>query len=236
MTPDSDSPQDSTSPRSFIGRAERAPLTPERIEELRGSGDAIRGKADAIVSDWTRRTVNLETSESFLRTNERLGRSEEIVRHYQEHGPMYASARLTAILDELVESGQVAGLMISSPDGLVIAESHRMEQADLLAAISAMFEYVVNRVQTAGIMPRVEEMTLRGKGGELVVVRYFPGACQQFFLVAFAPHHCPYRRVTNLALKRCLPILESFLIPLKVPGTMPPSPGTTSTKPTGEIT
>lgn len=154
---------------------------------------------------------DLERTEYYREAGERAELSAEVVRRLheeQERAPGGFAAALTAALEECLALGSLDGLTIASDDGLVIAETYRMENADIMAAIGSVFEYVAERAQHAGIVSSVNEMTLLGSGGELAVVRYFPGLERRFFLMAYARKRCTYRRVTNLALHKCAALLQ----------------------------
>lgn len=155
--------------------------------------------------------VDLESSEYYREEGARHERSEAVMQQRlaeQAAEPVGFSQAITAQLDELLTLGKLDGLTIASADGLVIAESSRLPNGEIMAAIGAVFEYVADRAQHAGIISGVDEMTLLGSQGELAVVRYFPQLEQRFFLMAYARQRCTYRRVTTLALKKCGMLLE----------------------------
>ena len=153
--------------------------------------------------------VDLDRTDYYREAGERAEISEELIRKHleeQEHGGF--AVAITAALEEYLALGKLDGLTIASDEGLVIAETHRLENADIMAAIGAVFEYVADRAQHAGIVSGVTEMSLLGTDNELAVVRYFPNLGRRFFLMAYARHRCSYKRVMNLALKKCGTLLE----------------------------
>lgn len=154
--------------------------------------------------------VDLDRTDYYREAGERAEISEELIRKHleeQEHGGF--AAAITAALEEYLALGKLDGLTIASDEGLVIAETHRLENADIMAAIGSVFEYVADRAQHAGIVSGVTEMSLLGTDNELAVVRYFPNLGRRFFLMAYARHRCSYKRVMNLALKKCGTLLET---------------------------
>lgn len=153
------------------------------------------------------RSPELVASDDFRRMNERLRASEAIVESLERTGPVRRDALLTETLDRLVADGQVEGLLIGSDEGFVVARSTRSEQADLLAVIGTVFEFVAHRIQAERLIDTVEEMVARGAQGEQVVMRYFPGTRNRFFLVAHSRQAATYRRTMARALKLCGPIL-----------------------------
>lgn len=145
----------------------------------------------------------LSGSEDFRQMNERLRASEAILQSHQERGHVPLDALLTAALDRLVEEGSVDGLLVGSEDGFVVARSSRLDEAELLAVIGTVFDFVARRIQSERLISAVEELTARGPRGEMVVMRYLPGLENRFFLVAFARAAATYRRTMARALKQC---------------------------------
>lgn len=157
------------------------------------------------------RGLDLESSDYYRETGERAELSEVVLQKLREEQaaePEGFARTITTLLEELLALGRLDGLTIASADGLVIAETSRLPDAEIMAAIGSVFEYVADRAQHAGIVSGVDEMTLLGSKGELAVVRYFPGLERRFFLMAYARERCSYRRITGLALKRCGVLLE----------------------------
>ncbi|MBX7209307.1 MAG: hypothetical protein K1X78_13400 [Verrucomicrobiaceae bacterium] len=157
------------------------------------------------------RGLDLESSEYYRGVGRRAEESEAVMRKVQaemEAEPGGFAKMITRELEDLLALGRLDGLTIASSDGLVIAEASRLPNGDIMAAIGAVFEYVAERAQHAGIVSGVDEMTLLGTNGGLAVVRYFPRLDRRFFLVAYARERCTYRRITGLVLKRCGRLLE----------------------------
>lgn len=111
--------------------------------------------------------------------------------------------RLADILEELVAASGLDGMMIGSEQGLLVAETNRVTNGTVLAAMGALFEATVLRAEEERLLDSVEEMSLRGEHGAHVVVRYFPHLGKRFFLVAYSSTTRPHRKATNAALKRC---------------------------------
>lgn len=153
-------------------------------------------------------TAPLEDSPAYQQMQRRLESSEEVLRANEARSDLRLEDQLTAILDELVAGGGIEGMMIGSDDGLLVAQSKSMVQAEVLAAISSLFEITTARAQREGLVARVDEMTLRGLDGEQIVVRYFPGLHGRFFLIAYARKQHTYRRVTTQAMRRCGALLH----------------------------
>lgn len=175
----------------------------------------------------------LDNSSDFRQMTERLVVSQVVVESMQARGDLRLDEMLTEMLDQLVAEGKVDGLMIGSEEGFVVAQSARMQQPEVLAAIGALFEQTVRRVQQERIVESMEEMVLRGFSGEQVVMRYFPGMEKRFFLVSLAKEPCAYRRVTTRALKRCGDLLARALglRPARRPAVAVPAPPSPSVEP-----
>ena len=147
-----------------------------------------------------------EPSAEFARMQDTIEQSQQVFANSEARREVRVEAQLTAVLDRLVAEGGLGGLMISSDDGLLVAQNAAMANGEILAAISSLFDLTVSRAQRENIIGCVEEMTLRGQAGELVVVRRFPDL-PRFLLIAYAPRRCTYRRLTAQALKLCSPLL-----------------------------
>ncbi|MCB1237551.1 MAG: hypothetical protein KDM91_20975 [Verrucomicrobiae bacterium] len=155
--------------------------------------------------------VDLGGTDYYREADQRAEISEELIRKHQrqdELEPGGFSSAITAALEECLALGKLDGLTIASSDGLVVAETSRLPNSEIMAAIGSVFEYVADRAQHTGIVTGVDEMTLLGSDGELAVVRYFPNLNRRFFLMSYARHRCAHRRVTNLALRKCGALLE----------------------------
>lgn len=155
--------------------------------------------------------IDIEAGDYYREANERIDNTNELIKRHEEltdSDQNGFSNTITSLLERFLALGKLDGLTIASEDGLIIAETHNLQNADIMVAIGSMFEYVAQRAQDTGIVIKVDEMTLYGTGGELAVVRYFPNLKRRFFLMAYAKKTCSYRRITNLALKQCGVLLE----------------------------
>ncbi len=150
----------------------------------------------------------LDESENFQNMLHRLEAGEQVVDSLRQRGQLRLDVLLTAELDRLVNQCGLTGMMIASDDGFPIAQSSAMAQSETLAAIGCLFHLTVRRTQAEGVVEKVEEMTLRGFSGEQVVVRFFTGLDQRYFLVAYAKQPCSHRRATARALKYCGDLLR----------------------------
>ena len=99
--------------------------------------------------------------------------------------------------------------MVATDDGLVIAESRRMDRGEVLAAISTLCENIASRLQREGVLTEIEEMSIRGAHGEQIIVRYFPGDGNRYFLLGFSRRLVPYRRAMTVTLRKCAGLLNN---------------------------
>lgn len=155
--------------------------------------------------------IDIEAGDYFREASERIDHTNELIRQHdeiQQNEQSGFSDTVTALLEKFLALGKLDGLAIASEDGLIVAETHNLQDADIMVAIGSMFEYTAQRSQDSGIVSKVDEMTIYGIDGELAVVRYFPKLKRRFFLMAYAQKNCSYRRITNLALKQCGALLE----------------------------
>lgn len=190
------------------------PATPAEWSEIasRPSGVSMDGVTMIAAPD-------LEDRPAFQEMAERLDRSGDVLERYSPERITRLADELTAVLDENIATGHLDGLMVASRDGLVVAESHRMANGELLAAISTLFESVVARMRAEGVLRDIDELTIRGSHGEAVIVRYFPGLGHHYFLLGFAAGRTTYRRTMSQTLRRCGALLLS-----RLPGNSPAEP------------
>ena len=170
------------------------------------------GEPEIVGISCIKPDVDLEASDYYREEGARSKRSAELVQQHLDAQTSEEisefSRTITSRLEELLILGKLDGITIASSDGLVIAESTSLPNGEIMAAIGAVFESVVDRARHAGIIADVDEMTLLGSDGEMAIVRYFPNLGQRFFLIAYARKRCTYRRITSLAVKKCGPLLE----------------------------
>ena len=101
--------------------------------------------------------VDLARTDYYRDAGERAELSEEVIRRHHEEawGPGGFAAAVTAALEESLAMGKLDGLTIASADGLVVAETSRLPNAEIMAAIGAVFEYVADRALHSGIVSGV---------------------------------------------------------------------------------
>jgi predicted regulator of Ras-like GTPase activity (Roadblock/LC7/MglB family) len=149
----------------------------------------------------------LDESIQFHEMSERLRDSEAIVNALRKRGDWPLDRLLTEALNALVATSRLDGMMIATDEGFPVAASEASEQGEVLAAICCLFATTVRRTQSEGLIPSVEEMTLRGFGGEQIIMRFLPGLEKRYFLVAWSTAKCSHRRATATALKTCTRLL-----------------------------
>jgi predicted regulator of Ras-like GTPase activity (Roadblock/LC7/MglB family) len=188
--------QEWTTQNELADRIEASRRVAEEGTQARIGGVEIEGVA-------LTQAPRLDESDNFQRMADRLEISEQVVEKLRARGEFHLETLLVQTLDQFVALGGLDGMMIASDEGLVVAQSSAANRADILAAVGSLFENTVKRAQSEGLIESVEEMTLRGFGGEQIVVRYFPGVEKRFFLIAYSREPRSYRRVTARALKIC---------------------------------
>ncbi|MCF6312681.1 MAG: hypothetical protein L3J39_09550 [Verrucomicrobiales bacterium] len=169
-------------------------------EQIPAGSNEVASKAAADFG------IDFEAGNYYREASERLDRTSDLIKQHEKiavDNQRGFSENITALLEKFLTLGKLDGLTIASEDGLIIAETHNLENAEVMVAIGSIFEYAAQRAQDSNIVNTVDEMTICGIDGELAVVRYFPNLKRRFFLMAYAKKHCTYRRITNLALKQC---------------------------------
>ena len=192
--------------------AERVPV-PEILlmptPEQEAWGEIVR-REPGIAADAVRplAPADLASSPAYVEMGSRLGQSAEIVDRYSPERLRFLARDLTAVLEASLKDGKLDALMVATDDGLVIAESRRMDRGEVLAAISTLCESIATRLQRESLIERIEEMSIRGEHGEQIIVRYFPGLGQRYFLLGFSRKHVPYRRAMTVTVRRCSDLLR----------------------------
>ena len=133
----------------------------------------------------------------------RIRESELIYEGLKARGDLPLEALLTATLDSIASSSGLDGLMIASAEGFPVAYSSGFPRSEMVAAIASLFHSTVERANAEGLMPGVEEMQLRGFGGEQMVMRFVPEMDKRYFLVVCSGRQRPHRRATARALRLC---------------------------------
>jgi len=183
---------------------EHTSAAPSPKESRLGSIDSskLRQPQILIADDLaTWKGTDLLKSEGFAEMTARRERIEELLERYSSTHGAGLSECLTVILDDWVKNSKIDGLMIATDDGLMVAKNSVGEAGEHMAAVAALFDTIVQRIQDGMIVKNVRELTLRGADGELVVVRNFDGLDARFFLLAYASTQVTYRMVTNKILK-----------------------------------
>ncbi len=182
-----------------------------RPAQFQGDADYEQTSSLANSDEVMAYGVDIESSSYYQKEAARATRIEGVIERdktEKKSGRSEFSALITSLLEEFLDLGKLDGLTIVTDEGLVVAQTCSFNDADVMAAIGSVFEYVAQRAEDAKIVSIVDEMVIKGFDGELAVVRYFPNLEHRFFLMAYARQSCAYRKVTNLVLKRCGQLLE----------------------------
>ena len=167
-------------------------------------------------------TAHLEPGVVFTEMHARLDHSAAIMDRYSPDRMQFLARDLSVVLEASLADGKLDALLVATDDGLVVAESHRMEQGEILAAISTLCENIASRLQREGVLTEIEEMSIRGAHGEQIIVRYFPGDGNRYFLLGFSRRLVPYRRAMTVTLRKCAGLLNNHF-PGENPGPATPN-------------
>ncbi|MFO1490360.1 MAG: hypothetical protein U1F77_05030 [Kiritimatiellia bacterium] len=184
-------------------------LSATPADEQQAWGEIVRREA-GVAADSIRPlpSAHLEQSADYTEMHTRLGHSAQILDRYSPDRVDFLARDLTAVLEATLAEGKLDGLMVATDDGLVVAESHRMERGEVLAAISTLCENIASRLRRENVLEGIEEMSIRGSHGEQIIVRYFAGIDQRYFLLGFSRRLVPYRRAMTVTLRRCGELLD----------------------------
>ncbi len=187
-----------------------AQTSPPPAEDRDTWGEIVR-RESGVDPDSLRAlpTAHLEPGVVHNEMHARLDHSAVIMDRYSPERMQFLARDLSAVLEASLADGKLDALLVATDDGLVVAESHRMEQGEVLAAISTLCENIASRLQREGVLTEIEEMSIRGSRGEQLIVRYFPGDGQRYFLLGFSRRLVPYRRAMTVTLRKCAGLLSN---------------------------
>jgi len=115
---------------------------------------------------------------------------------------------LRRILHEMNEAGGFEISMLASTEGLPMATAPDSYNGDLTAAMVALIQRASNDTKSQLKMAEVEEVTICDRKHIRLVCRYLPVGKEKLILVVKAPPGCPYRRITNQAIRRIKRLLS----------------------------
>lgn len=112
-------------------------------------------------------------------------------------------ASVNAIITDLLNKANIEGgfptSLVSTEQGLLVATAgEELQLENTLAALTAMFDDVVERSRTYVGLEDVDELAVRDrKAGRLIVRPLRTNAQMRLFLVVVVPLNKPWRRTTN---------------------------------------
>lgn len=149
------------------------------------------------------RNPELDESADFKEMSNRLEVSEQIFENLKNRSDFHLEALLTQTLNYMVDSGPLDGLLIASSEGFVIAQSAGMAKPVSVAAIGALCETIMRRVESERLILPVKELVLNGVRGDTLVVRLVEQAGVNRFLVAWSRTPCRYKLYLDRAEELC---------------------------------
>lgn len=155
----------------------------------------------------------LESSPTFKAMEGRLREGARIASINECRSLHHLETELGSELEACGRTHRLNGLMIASPDGLVIAKSAKLEQELVVAAIAALCEGVCTRIRGEALLASVDEITLRSRNGGRLTIRTFTAMEQTFLLVIRSRHAVPMW-MSDEIIARCGRLLNGFHAPL----------------------
>ena len=112
------------------------------------------------------------------------------------------------VLQEMNEEGGFVRSVLATSDGFSIASAPTNPDHELASAMIALLQQVsVETQDNLGLAP-IDEVTIRTSEHSYLVCRRIPSGNDSLSLCAIVPPGRPYRRVTNLALRKIQRIIE----------------------------
>ncbi|MCB9675654.1 MAG: hypothetical protein H6737_11085 [Alphaproteobacteria bacterium] len=118
---------------------------------------------------------------------------------------------VTSILEAMIVMGGYHRALVCTEDGLLVASAGDggASGGEDLAAFTSLFDTVVERATRDLAFRSVDEVTLLDPDGLRLVIRPLPiEAKPRLFLVVRLPKNTTWRRHTNQACSRLVPLLE----------------------------
>lgn len=172
-------------------------------EEMSTAGSSGRLGEVELDSVGMTRNPELDESADFKEMSNRLEVSEQIFENLKNRSDFHLEALLTETLNFMVDSGPLDGMLIASSEGFVIAQSAEMAKPDSVAAIGALCETIMKRVESERLVQPVKELVLNGVRGDTLVVRMVEQTGVSRFLVAWSRTPCRYKLYLDRAEELC---------------------------------
>lgn len=140
----------------------------------------------------------------------------DVVDVHSEHSGLapastdYLEHQLEAILRDMLTAGHLLAVTLTTEDGLPIASLEGMDSTGILAGLSALFSEVGVRAEQLLEWPPLDELSLSNQKGVRLVIRLLHTRHARILMVVLVPAHQTYRRVTTVAIRRLLPLLEQL--------------------------
>jgi predicted regulator of Ras-like GTPase activity (Roadblock/LC7/MglB family) len=119
----------------------------------------------------------------------------------QEETVLATLTGLEEILNTMQQSGGFRAAVLASTEGLPIANVSTEEDGAIAAAMAALLQRVSRETKEELSMGDLDEVMLRTDNQTRLVSRYFDSGDRRLILAVIVPKGCPYRRLTNRAIR-----------------------------------
>lgn len=121
-------------------------------------------------------------------------------------------ARVTEILRGMNAAGRYPMSLVCTDRGLLIASAGELVRAEIVAGLTSLFDDIFLRAGRYLELVAIDEISLSDPAvGRFVVRPLTREHDPRLFLVVQVPHDRPWRKNTNAAARRLLPLLRPLL-------------------------
>lgn len=172
---------------------------------------------DGALNESDKRVFNgpfdLRKSQGFSDMEKRLDHSRYIVESFSESSPFIDEIEIEKTMRVILDKSQLEGFIIVTHDAFSVLEVSKkgMGYREAMPAIGTLLTEIIQRSVREEIVSRPDELTLKGRDGEMVVIRYFQNLEWRFLLMAYAFKPCAYRMATNCVMQLCEPLLADHV-------------------------
>lgn len=157
------------------------------------------------------RSPDLEESPKYRSLTRQLDSSQQVHETLKRRGMVPLERRLREVLDQGGARGRLEGALVSSREGLVVAESSGISHTDLLACLGADLGELEQRWRAIPEMEGPVTVRLETRDGRMVLRHRLPSSCCQCVILAVRLKPCIGSQLTGAWARRLIqPIDQSI--------------------------
>ncbi len=180
-----------------------------RLLEIWGKAS---GKVDLEVDAFPT-SFDISKSQGFALMTEKLEYSVRIGESWSGSSPFIDEADVQDNMQLILKQSKLDGFIIVTWDAFPVLEASKNAEGymEAMPGIGILLTDIVRRAEKEQLFSGPDEITMKGRSGEFIIVRYFHNLEWQFILMAYAKEKCAYRKATNCVMQLCEPVLADFV-------------------------